>query len=236
MLLYQSPDGYCYNSDSIFLIHFISSFAPRGRMLDVGCGVGIVGLVLSSKFTLTPSIIDKQISMIEYAKHNYDINQIAVDAYNEDFMDFKPNKPFEIIVSNPPSYADGVIKSENDSLHIARYAMHLPLDSFFAKVHKVLSPQGRFFFCYDAKQIGDIFSMLKKYHLTPEVVRFVHSKSDKESKLALFACRHNSKASTKVLPPLTIFEKNDIYTNEAREAFEFASTHSIKAQRGQVDD
>ncbi|MDD5406793.1 MAG: methyltransferase [Sulfurovaceae bacterium] len=232
MLLYQSPSGYCYNSDSIFLVHFISFFAPKGRMLDVGCGVGIVGLVLSSKFGVTPSIIDKQLSMIEYAGHNYGINQITVETHNMDFLDFKPSLPFDIVVSNPPFYADGVIKSENNSLHIARYATHLPLDDFFAKVHKILSPQGRFFFCYDAKQIGDIFSSLKKYHLTPEVVRFVHSKSEKESKLALFACRHNSKASTKVLPPLIIFEKNDIYTKEAKEAFEFASTHSIKAQRG----
>lgn len=231
MLLYQSHNGYCYNSDSIFLIHFISSFAPKGRMLDVGCGVGIVGLVLSSKFALSTSIVDKQPLMIEYASHNYAINQIPVEAYNEDFLDFMPNKPFDVIVSNPPFYGDGVIKSENNSLHIARYATHLPLDDFFAKVHKILSPQGRFFFCYDAKQIGDIFVSLKKYHLTPEVVRFVHSKSEKESKLALFACRHNSKASTKVLPPLIIFEKNDIYTSEAQIAFAFVSAHSIKADR-----
>lgn len=231
MLLYQSPNGYCYNSDSIFLIHFISSFALRGRMLDVGCGVGIVGLVLSSKFPLTTSIVDKQASMIEYAAHNYNINQIMVESYNQDFLDFAPAKLFDVIVSNPPFYADGVIKSTNESLHMARYATHLPLEMFFSKVHKILSPQGRFFFCYDAKQICDIFSILKKYHLTPEVVRFVHSKIDKESKLALFACRHNSKASTKVLPPLIIFEKNDIYTDEAKDAFKFASAHSIKAQR-----
>ncbi|MDY0195648.1 MAG: methyltransferase [Sulfurovaceae bacterium] len=232
MILYQSPNGYCYNSDSIFLIHFISSFALRGRMLDVGCGVGIVGLVLSCKYALSPSVIDKQAYMIEYASHNYAINEIDVEIHNEDFLEFTPPKNYDIIVSNPPFYADGVIKSEDSSLHTARYAIHLPLDSFFAKVHKILSPQGRFFFCYDAKQIGDIFSLLKKYHLTPEVVRFVHSKSEKESKLVLIACRHNSKASTKILPPLIIFEKNDIYTDEAKDAFKFVSAHSIKAQRG----
>ena len=44
MLLYQPQEGYCYNSDSIFLYDFISSFNPRGRMLDVGAGCGVVGL------------------------------------------------------------------------------------------------------------------------------------------------------------------------------------------------
>ena len=43
MLLYQPQSGYCYNSDSIYLYDFISSFNPRGRMLDVGAGCGVVG-------------------------------------------------------------------------------------------------------------------------------------------------------------------------------------------------
>ncbi|MEJ2469363.1 MAG: methyltransferase, partial [Campylobacterales bacterium] len=46
MLLYQPSEGYCYNSDSIFLYDFVSSFKPRGRMLDVGAGCGVVGLLV----------------------------------------------------------------------------------------------------------------------------------------------------------------------------------------------
>ena len=47
MLLYQPESGYCYNSDSVFLSDFIISFKPRGRMLDVGAGCGIVGLLVA---------------------------------------------------------------------------------------------------------------------------------------------------------------------------------------------
>ena len=47
MLFYQPDSGYRYNSDSLFLYDFISSFKPRGRMLDVGAGSGVVGLLVA---------------------------------------------------------------------------------------------------------------------------------------------------------------------------------------------
>ena len=47
MLLYQPESGYCYNSDSMFLYDFVSSFKPKGEVLDVGAGCGIVGLLVA---------------------------------------------------------------------------------------------------------------------------------------------------------------------------------------------
>jgi len=47
MLLYQPESGYCYNSDSIFLYDFIDSFKPKGRVLDVGAGCGVLGLLVA---------------------------------------------------------------------------------------------------------------------------------------------------------------------------------------------
>ncbi|MDO9208145.1 MAG: methyltransferase, partial [Sulfuricurvum sp.] len=46
MLLYQPDGGYCYNSDSILLYGFIAQFNPKGKLLDVGAGCGIVGLLV----------------------------------------------------------------------------------------------------------------------------------------------------------------------------------------------
>ncbi len=230
MLLYQSPNGYCYNSDSIFLAHFIASFKPSGRVLDVGCGIGVLSLILAREFNIKISIIDKQPHMINFAKHNFAINNIEVDVYNDNFLDFEPKIKFDTIISNPPFYSPNVLQSSETIINIARYAHHLPLEDFFRKVHKILTPQGRFYFCYDSKQIVDVLYFARKYHLTPEVIRFVHSKKDKDSKLVMIACRHNSKAAAKVVKPLVVFEDNDEYGKEAKEAFRFASLHSIKGE------
>ncbi|MBD3807780.1 MAG: methyltransferase [Epsilonproteobacteria bacterium] len=230
MLLYQSPNGYCYNSDSIFLAHFIASFSPKGKLLDVGCGIGVLSLILAREFDIKISIIDKQLHMINFAKHNFAINNIEAYAYNEDFIDFEPKEKFDVIISNPPFYSPNVLQSSETIINTARYAHHLPLEDFFRKVHKVLTPQGRFYFCYDSKQIVDILYFTRKYNLTPEVIRFVHSKKDKDSKLVMIACRHNSKAVAKVFKPLVVFEDNNEYSKEAKEAFAFASLHSIKGE------
>jgi len=229
MFLYQPTSGYCYNSDSIFLYDFISSFKPKGKLLDVGCGVGIVSLLISRDFVLETSIIDKQESMLAYAKHNFTLNGISATAYLEDFISFEPSETFDVVVSNPPFYDSRVTQSENTHLNIARYAHHLPFDTFAKKVKKVLKPRGWFIFCYDAKQIDILLRDLKDNNLNPEVIQFVHSKIDRESKLVMIAARMNSKSMTKVLPPFIVFDEESRYQKAALLAFERANTHSIKA-------
>jgi tRNA1(Val) A37 N6-methylase TrmN6 len=228
LYLYQPTKGYAYNSDSIFLYDFIAGFQPKGSLLDVGCGVGIVSLLLTRDFNVSTTVIDKQKSMLMYAKHNYEINNLEVDAYLGDFIEFSEDKKFDFVVSNPPFYDSAVIQSENEHLNIARYAHHLPILEFIAKVKKVLRPRGRFIFCYDAKQIDRLLHALKENKINPEVLRFVHSKIDRESKLVMISARMNSKSLTKILPPLIVFDEKSSYLEEPKEAFLKANTQSIK--------
>jgi len=228
LFLYQPTKGYAYNSDSIFLYDFIASFKPKGGLLDVGCGVGIISLLLSRDFNIKTSIIDKQASMLSYAKHNFDINNISVKSYLGDFLEFNTQERFDFIVSNPPFYDQNVVQSKNEHLNIARYANHLPLEAFIQKVKALLTPRGRFVFCYDAKQIDKILFLLIKYKTKPEVLRFVHSKKERDSKLVMILARANSRSMMKIMPPLIIFNKENSYENEAKMAFEKAGTNSIK--------
>lgn len=228
MFLYQSSGGYCYNSDSIFLYDFISLFSPRGALLDVGCGVGIISLLLSRDFSIKTSIIDKQEKMLAYAKHNYFVNSMNANAYLGDFTMASLDEKFDFIVSNPPFYDSKVTQSENMHLNIARYAHHLPIAAFIAKVKRQLKPRGWFIFCYDAKQIDLLLHHLKINGINPEKIRFIHSKIDRESKVVMIAARMNSKAMTQVMPPLVVFDQEGNYTLEAAGAFERADTHSIK--------
>ena len=230
MLLYQPLNGYSYNSDSIFLYDFISSFNPKGKILDVGCGVGVISLLISRDFNIDISIIDKQDIMLKYAKHNFKINKLSVKSYLDDFSSFHSNEKFDIIISNPPFYDSQVTQSSNLNINIARYAQHLPFVNFVQNVKKILKPRGRFIFCYDSKQIDMLLYTLKKYNINPEIVRFVHSKIDRESKLVMINARLNSKSMTKILPPLIVFDENNNYLIEAKEAFRKANTYSIKGE------
>jgi len=228
VFLYQPTSGYCYNSDSIFLYDFISAFKPKGKLLDVGCGVGIISLLLSRDFNIETSIIDKQKKMLNYAKHNYSLNDLDVESHLGDFTAFKTDDKFDFIISNPPFYDSNVQQSENTHLNIARYAHHLPIADFISKVKKLLKPRGWFIFCYDAKQIDLLLYHLKMNSINPEKIQFVHSKLDRESKLVMIAARMNSRSMTQILPPFVVFDDESIYREKAKKAFEKANTHSIK--------
>ena len=228
MLLYQPTSGYCYNSDSIFLFDFIHTFKPKGNLLDIGSGVGIISLLLSRDFSIDTTIVEKQESMFAYAKHNFAINGLAVKAYHEDFLGFDTEERFDFIVSNPPFYGEGVTQCENSHLNTARYAHHLPIEGMIQRVKRFLKPKGWFLFCYDARQIDFLLHHLRENGINPEKIVFVHSKIDRESKLVLIAARNNSKSVTSVLPPLVVFDEESKYQPQAEKAFLKANTHSIK--------
>mgnify|MGYP003614829363 FL=1 len=55
MVLYQSTNGYCYNSDTHFLYNFIVENLKKyknikGELLDIGSGSGILGLLVAKNF------------------------------------------------------------------------------------------------------------------------------------------------------------------------------------------
>jgi tRNA1(Val) A37 N6-methylase TrmN6 len=228
MFLYQPTSGYCYNSDSIFLYDFLCTFKPKGSMLDVGCGVGIISLLLSRDFKLETTIIDKQEKMLAYAKYNYALNGLEATDFLGDFTSLETTNRYDYIISNPPFYDSSVVQSENTHLNIARYAHHLPIEAFVSTVKTYLKPKGWFVFCYDAKQIDLLLYHLRVNGINPEKIQFVHSKIDKESKLVMIAARNNSKSMTKILPPLVVMNTENVYTSQAMRAFNKANTYSIK--------
>lgn len=228
MFLYQPTSGYRYNSDSIFLYAFITKFKPKGKLLDVGCGVGIISLLLSRDFKIETSIIDKQEKMLQYARQNYVLNRLETQSYLGDFRELQTEDRYDFIISNPPFYDEHVQQSENTHLNIARYAHHLPIEGFIRSVKTFLKPKGWFIFCYDAKQIDLLLYHLKSHGLNPEKIQFVHSKIDRESKLVMIAARNNSKSMTQILPPLVVFNDNNTYMLSIENIFDRANTNSIK--------
>ncbi len=227
---YQSANGYCYNSDSVFLYAFAKEFSIRGNILDIGCGVGIIGALLARDFNVKLYALEKQKSMFEYAKKNYKINGLQADIENCSLQNYKNKALFDFIISNPPFYKVDKNQSPNISKNIARYEHHLPLSVLIEKSVKMLKQRGYLIFCYDAWQSDDVLAELKKAKLQPEFVKFVHPKANKEAKIVMIAARKASKAKCKILPPLIVFDNKGNYTKEAKNAFKAANTYSIKAE------
>ncbi|MDD4855897.1 MAG: methyltransferase [Sulfuricurvum sp.] len=227
MLLYQIDGGYCYNSDSILLYGFITSFAPKGRMLDVGTGCGIVGLLVARDCYVALEGVEKQSLYVEFARRNAQINHIQYSIHEGDFAEFNDSKGFDWIVSNPPFYHEGSARTQNEMVHQARYNIHLPIEIFARKIAKLLKPKGQVAICYDARQFVAVCSAFEDAGLRVTNVQFVHSKQDRSSTLVMIHAKKNSKSATNVLPPLITFE-DEAYTPAVQEIYSKAKVHSIK--------
>ena len=230
MLLYQPDSGYCYNSDSIFLYDFITSFKPKGKVLDVGAGCGVVGLLVArDNKKVELEAVEKQDVFVEYATINARVNNIGYKIHKKDFLELEEGVKYDYIISNPPFYHDGVTKSENEMLFNARYNVNLPLDKFFKKVSRVLKPNSHFIFCYDASQFGLICAELQKVNMRAVDVCFIHPKADRTASLVMVHARNGSKSLMKVWPPFISFEKNE-FSQKAKNIYKKAKTQSIKCQ------
>ncbi|MEA3353338.1 MAG: methyltransferase [Campylobacterota bacterium] len=236
MLLYQPLNGYCYNSDTHFLYNFIlenlKSFKNiKGELLDIGSGSGVLGLLIArdhEKLNLHQCEIQEVFQFL--SQKNSEVNKIENKIFKQSVIECEFNMQFDYIVSNPPFYHSDVIKSENEIIKIARYNDSMPLESLIAKVSKLLKPQGKFFFCYDVKQLNDIIIQLNKAKVNIEAIQYLHPKVSKEATLVMIYARKGSKSKLKVLPPLVMFDQNGKFTQEVNDIYDICATHSIKCE------
>lgn len=228
MLLYQPENGYFYNSDSILLYDFISRFSPKGKMLDVGAGSGIVGLLIGRDFpAVSLEAVEKQPIYVQFARRNAHVNGIEYTVHEGDFLALGGHGTYDWIVSNPPFYHEGSARSENAMIHKARYNVHLPIDALATKMGKLLTSKGEAVVCYDARQFVSLCSAFECNGLRVCTVQFVHSKKDRPSKLVMIHLKKNSRSLASILPPLIVFE-GEAYTSEVKAIYQKAKVHSIK--------
>ena len=227
-MLFQMDSGYRYNSDSLLLYDFISSFKPKGKLLDVGCGCGILGLLLKRDFpALDVCLLDIQEQNCTLTRANAQQNELTCKAIEcGDFLEISFEQKFDFIISNPPFYHGGSVKSEEPSLSISRHNSALPLEKFAKKVTKTLSNRGYFIFCYDAKQLDIIAHALIENGLKIEDILCVHVKEDKEASLVLIRARKSSKSLCKIHPPLFMYQ-NDMISPKVQAIYDKSQTKSL---------
>lgn len=226
MIISQIKDGYRYNSDTIMLYHFALKLKLRGEILEVGAGSGVLGLLLKREFEkANVTLMDIQKENAELCKYNAVANSLNCDIIHTDFREYRSDKRFDTIISNPPFYHDGVIKSENMHLNISRYASNLSLEDLIKNSSTHLKSHGNLIFCYDAKQIMEIVQILYKFKFCMTKLKFIYPKIGKSAKVVLVEAKKSSKSLCDTESPFYLSDENG-YTKEAKELFKKANLES----------
>jgi tRNA1Val (adenine37-N6)-methyltransferase len=221
----QSRRGYRFNLDPLILAHFVS-LRPRSVNLDLGCGNGIIALVLANRFRQTRwHGLELQTALAELARRNVDANGLTghVQIDEGDARNIKKiyqTHFFDNIVFNPPyrRLASGRVNPVTEKA-IARHEVAGSLAQFLAAAGYALKPAGRVFTIYPATRLVEMISLFRKNAIEPKRMKLVFSDAASDAEFVLLEGRGLAREELKVEPPLYIYEKPGKYTKEMQGIF-----------------
>ncbi len=100
---------------SDLLLRTIDWPTPPQHVLDIGCGYGVLGIVLARLFpTAHVTMVDKDLLAVRYARHNAELNQTPnIQVLGSVGLEQLDTSAYDVIVSNVPAkVGDSAIEEE----------------------------------------------------------------------------------------------------------------------------
>ena len=121
---------------------------------------------------------------------------------------------------NPP-YMTGNhgIVNPGDAKAIARHEITCSLEDMISQASKVLKCKGRFYMVHRPFRLAEIMTLMVKYHLEPKRMRLVYPYVDKEPNMVLIEGLKGGNSRITVEPPLIVYEKPGVYTEELKRMY-----------------
>jgi FkbM family methyltransferase len=153
--LVQPKKGFRYSVDALLLSSFSLDMTVGKSVLDMGCGVGTIALILAQRGNPKKVVgVEIQKELAEMAKRNANNNDTnpKVEIHQADATDLVETFPpgsFNVIVTNPPfRAANSGRQSPNPQKAIARHEIKMDLPKWFRSTEKLLTDNGHLCLIY----------------------------------------------------------------------------------------
>lgn len=221
----QSKRGYRFNLDSLILAHFVSLKA-RSVNMDLGCGNGVIALVLARRYRSTHwTGLEIQEGQASLSCQNVELNglekrvRIVLGDAREAKRNFAANS-FDNVIFNPPyrKLSSGRINPLLEKA-MARHEIKGSLAEFLSASKYLLKPSGRVFTIFPAKRMVELVVLFRKNKIEPKRMKLVFSNDACDAEFVLVEGRSGSGEELKIEPPLYIYEEAKKYTQEMKSVF-----------------
>lgn len=222
----QNQKGFCYGIDSVLLSDFAKKIPNNAKVLDLGTGTGILGILLCGKTNLDKIYgVEIQEEVSKMAQKSILLNNLSerfeiINDNIKNLNNYFENDSFDVIISNPPYKKDNSgIKNESETKLISRHEITANLEDFISVSSKMVKSNCSLYMVHRPERLSDLFFLLKKYKLEPKKLRTVQSYFDSKPKLILVKATKNAKSFLNIEKPLIIYNKDGTYTNEVLEIY-----------------
>ncbi len=218
--LIQNPEKFCFGMDAVLLSGY-ASVKKGGRCLDLGCGNGIIPILLSAKTEGAEFVgLEIQEESADMARRSVEGNDLGgrVRIETGDIKEASQifgMASFDVVTSNPPYMTSGHgLKNEDMARTIARHELLCSLADLARETARVLKPGGKFYLVHRPFRLAEIIRELSAQGMEPKRMRLVYPYVDKEPNMVLLEAVKGGKPRMTVERPLIVYQAPGVYTAE----------------------
>jgi tRNA1Val (adenine37-N6)-methyltransferase len=210
----QPRRGYRFSLDALLLADFAARL-PGQRIVDLGCGSGVVGFVLAARRPTARVIgVEIQPALCEAARRGVRLNGLAdrVAVVEGDLRradELWPAGSFDLAVCNPPYFAPRRGRPSPDAGRaVARHSLTCEIADVLRAARHALRPHGRLALVQPAAEVAG-------EGLCPRTIRPVVSRAGRPARRHLIELGEARPGGPHLLAPLVVHE-GDGYSAELR--------------------
>lgn len=219
--IFQRRDRFRFGVDSVLLSDFAAGATKHThRVIDLCSGCGSVALLLWAKAkpkSLTAVEIDGPSCEALCMSLKYNGLQEKIRLIHGDLLELPSalKGSFDVLTINPPYIPKAAgIENKSEAVRIARSEQTATLEEMVGVASSLLREKGMLYMVHKTHRLAEIFRACDKNRLAPKKLRFVHSFKGSKSNLVLLGAGKDGGDFLDVAPPLVIYEKEGVYTDE----------------------
>ncbi|WP_337913847.1 tRNA1(Val) (adenine(37)-N6)-methyltransferase [Cohnella zeiphila] len=220
----QSPEVFSFSLDAVLLARF-AGLPPRGRVLDLCTGNGVVPLLLTTRTEAAIDGVEIQRRLADMARRSVAMNGLAdririIEADLKEYGGSDVDGTYDAVTVNPPYLpVQSGEKKNNPHLAMARHEIGCTLEDVVAACARLVREGGRVSMVHRPSRLADIIVTMRSMNLEPKRLRFVHSRQDTEANMVLIEALKGGKPEIRLLPPLIVYREGRTYAQELQDVF-----------------
>lgn len=161
--------GFSYGQDAILLAGF-ARIKPGERLLDLGCGCGVLSVLLEYRASARVTAVDIRPEAVALCRASAGLNGQAIEVLEADLRLLKlapGERGYDAIVCNPPYFRGGT-QSPDAQRRLCTHQETAAIQDVAVCGGRMLKNGGRLFLCYPAQGMAVCMAALVSQGLQPK--------------------------------------------------------------------